>query len=275
VSQPGVVSAGSLSGRVAVVTGGGTNLGFAAASELVSAGANVVIAGRRQEVLSEAAEALGERSSYVVADIRENEGAEAIIGSALERHGRLDLLLNNAGGQFWAPAEGVSTNGFSAVRRLNVEGTLRMCEVAYELAMRPAAAGTIVNTTVSPHQGMPGMAHTGAARAAVEAITADLASRWATDGVSLVSVALGRFATESLKKYPEPIWRTAAETVPLQRLGEVADYGALISLLVGPLGRAMSGTTISLDGALDNWHGSWPPPSTGHQDGLVPTEQRR
>lgn len=275
MTHPAVLASEALAGRVAIVTGGGTNLGFAAASELIACGSHVVIAGRRAEVLEEACGRLGPHASWVSADIREDAGAEAIVGRALDEHGRLDFLLNNAGGQFWAPAEGVSANGFSAVRRLNVEGTLRMCEVAHELAMKPAGGGTIVNTTVSPHHGMAGMVHTGAARAAVEAIGRDLAAQWAKSGTSVVSVALGRFATESLKKYPEPIWKTAEQTVPLQRLGEMRDYGALVTLLAGPLGQAMSGTTVTLDGALDNWHGAWPPPETGHDGGLVPTEERR
>ena len=92
--------------------------------------------------------------------------------------GRLDLLLNNAGGQYMVPAEDLATKGWRAVQRLNVDGTLAMCTAAYELAMRDAGAGTIVNVTVSPHHGMPAMAHTGAARAAVEAITRELASAY-------------------------------------------------------------------------------------------------
>ena len=275
MNTPAVLSEQALNGKVAVITGGGTNLGFAAAQELVACGASVIIAGRRADVLEDAAAQLGPAASWVAGDIREDQGAEAIIRAALDEHGRLDFLLNNAGGQFWAPAEGISPNGFSAVRKLNVEGTLRMCEAAYELAMKPAGGGTIANTTVSPHHGMAGMVHTGAARAAVEALGRELAVRWASDGVNVISVALGRLATESLKKYPEPIWKSAEQTVPLQRLGEMRDYGALATLLAGPLGQAMSGTTVTLDGALDNWHGSWPPPETGHDDGLVPTEKRR
>lgn len=269
-----LLAADALQGKVAVVTGGGTNLGLAAAEELAACGASVVIAGRREEVLQAALTRLGVNASCVVADIREDEGADAIITAALERHGRLDLLLNNAGGQFWAPAEGISTNGFAAVRRLNVEGTLRMCEAAWELAMRVQGEGTIINTTVSPHTGMPGMAHTGAARAAVESLTRDLASRWSADGVAVIALALGRLATESLKKYPEPIWKTAAQTVPLQRLGDTADYGSLVSLLLGRPGRELSGSVIDLDGGLANWHGAWPPPESGHTDGLVPTEAK-
>jgi citronellol/citronellal dehydrogenase len=255
-----------------LVTGGGTNLGKAAAAELLRCGASVVIAGRREDVLEATCGELGEGCSYVAGDIRTREGALAIVGAALERHGRLDLLLNNAGGQYFVPAEGITAKGWNAVTRLNVGGTLAMCEAAYELSMRDAG-GTIVNVTVSPHQGFPAMAHTGAARAAVEALTKELAARWADDGVSVVAIALGRLATESLRKYPAELWRRAAETVPLQRLGEVEEYGWLVALLAGRLGRSLSGSVVTLDGALDNWTGPWPPADLS-RDGQVPTEER-
>jgi citronellol/citronellal dehydrogenase len=258
---------------VALVTGGGTNLGKAAATELVRCGASVVIAGRREEVLAETAAALGEGGSWVAGDIREGAGAEAIVSGVLDRHGRLDFLLNNAGGQYFVPAEGITAKGWNAVQRLNVAGTLAMCEAAYHLAMREAG-GTIVNVTVSPHQGFPAMAHTGAARAAVEALTKELAAQWAPDGVAVSAVALGRLATESLKKYPAELWRRAAESVPLQRLGEVEEYGWLVALLATPMGRALSGSVVTLDGALDNWTGPWPPQALV-RDGGVPTEDRR
>jgi citronellol/citronellal dehydrogenase len=257
---------------VAVVTGGGTNLGKAAAAELLRCGASVVIAGRRGEVLADAAAELGPGCSWVAADIRRPEGPEAIVGAALERHGRLDLLLNNAGGQYFVPAEGITAKGWNAVHRLNVDGTLAMCEAAHQLAMR-SHGGTIVNVTVSPHQGFPAMAHSGAARAAVEGMTRELAGAWAADGVWVVAVALGRLATESLRKYPVELWKRAAASVPLQRLGAVEEYGWLVALLATPLGRALSGSVVTMDGALDNWTGPWPPPELS-RDGEVPTEDR-
>jgi len=257
-----------------VVTGGGTNLGKAAAEELVRCGAAVIIAGRRAEVLEEAAAHLGERCSWVTGDIREPDGARAIIAAALERHGRVDVLLNNAGGQYFAPAEGITAKGWNAVTRLNIGGTLAMCEAARELAMRPSRAGTIINVTVSPHHGFPAMAHTGAARAAVEALTRELAAGWAAEGIAVTAVALGRLATDSLRKYPADLWRRAAEGVPLQRLGAVREYGWLVALLATPLGRAFSGSVITLDGGLDNWQGRWPPEDLA-QHGDVPTEERR
>ena len=266
-----VFADGLLDGQVAVVSGGGTNLGKAAAAELVRCGASVLIAGRREEVLEAAADEIG--CSYVVGDVRGGDQARGIVQAALDRHGRLDLLLNNAGGQYFVPAEGITDNGWNAVQRLNVDGTLTMSETAYELAMKPAKRGMIVNVTVSPHQGFPAMAHTGAARAAVEALTNELAAAWAGDGVSVVAVAIGRFDTESLRKYPAELWRSAAATVPLQRLGDVAEYGWLIALLASGLGAAFSGSVVTLDGALDNWTGPWPPAGLS-RDGEVPTEER-
>jgi citronellol/citronellal dehydrogenase len=225
-------------------------------------------------VLQEAAEEIGEPCSFAVGDIRERDGREGLVGAALERHGKLDFLLNNAGGQYFVPAEAIAQKGWRAVQRLNVEGTVGMCRAAHDLAMGPARSGTIVNVTVSPHRGFPAMAHTGAARAAVEAFTRELASQWAADTVSVVALALGRFATESLRKYPAELWQKAALTVPLQRLGTVEEYGWLVALLASPLGSAFSGSVVTLDGALDNWNGPWPPPDLT-RDGQVPTEERR
>ena len=269
-----VFAEGALAGQVAIVTGGGTNLGKAAAAELARCGASVVIVGRRQEVLEEAASEIGQRCAWVSGDIRTREGAELIIGSVLERHGRVDFLLNNAGGQYFVPAESIATKGWRAVQRLNVAGTIAMCHAARELAMGPAGGGTIVNVTVSPHHGMPAMAHTGTARAAVEAVTRDLAAEWAPAGVTVTAIALGRFATESLRKYPAELWRRAAQSVPLQRLGTLEEYAWLVALLASPLGRAFSGSIVTIDGALDNWSGPWPP-SDLVRDGEVPTEERR
>jgi citronellol/citronellal dehydrogenase len=264
-----------LAGRTAIVTGGGTNLGRAAAAELLACGADVVIAGRRREVLEEAAGALGERCTWVAGDIREPDQAQAIVEAALERTGRLDVLVNNAGGQYFAPAEAITAKGWGAVMRLNVEGTMQMTRAAAERAFLPAGGGTVINVTVSPHHGMPAMAHTGAARAAVEQLTRELAERWSGDGVAVVAAALGRFDTESLRKYPEAVYRQAAASVPLQRLGRMEEFGWLVAMLGSPLGRALSGTVVTLDGAADNWWGPWPPQQILDEGGAVPVEERK
>jgi len=266
---------GLLAGQTAVVTGGGTNLGRHAAAELLACGADVVIAGRREDVLAATCDELGERCSWVAGDIREPDQARAIVQGALDRTGRLDVLVNNAGGQYFVPAEAITAKGWGAVMRLNVEGTMTMTRAAAEAAFLPAGRGTVVNITVSPHHGMPAMAHTGAARAAVEALARELAEAWASDGVSVVAAAIGRFDTESLRKYPEVVWRQAALSVPLQRLGRMEEFGWLVGLLASPLGRALSGSVVTLDGGADNWWGPWPPPHITDDAGTVPTEARR
>jgi citronellol/citronellal dehydrogenase len=270
-----VFAPGLLSGRVALVTGGGTGLGKATALELVRCGATVAIVGRRADVLEEAVAEIGASANWIAGDIREHEEAERLVASVLERHGRLDVLVNNAGGQYFTPAEGIAAKGWRAVWRLNVDGMLNMAEAAHERAMGPAGAGTIVNVTLSPHHGMPGMAHSGAARAAVEELTRELARRWAGEGIAVTAVAAGHFDTEALEKYPASLRAGMARTVPLQRLGAVAEHAWLVALLASPLGKAFSGSTVTLDGARDNWFGPWPPPGLADETGEVPTEERK
>jgi citronellol/citronellal dehydrogenase len=301
-----IFAPGLLGGRAALVTGGGTGLGKATALELARCGAAVTIAGRRAEVLEQAAAeiraALGASRSgeaepgavalrdtagvgvggpgpasvdWVAGDVREQDDAARLVRSVLERRGRFDLLVNNAGGQFFSPAELIAAKGWRAVWRLNVEGMLNMAEAAFELAFAPATAGTIVNVTLSPHHGMPGMAHSGAARAAVEALTRELALRWADAGVAVSAVAAGHFATDALEKYPQALRAGMARSVPLQRLGEVAEHAWLVALLASPLGRAFNGSTVTLDGARDNWFGPWPPPGLAGESGEVPVEARK
>jgi citronellol/citronellal dehydrogenase len=269
---------GLLSGRVALVTGGGTGLGKATALELARCGAAVTIAGRRAEVLELATRVIGDRAGgadWVAGDVRERAEAERLVATVLERRGRLDLLVNNAGGQYFTPAELIAARGWRAVWRLNVDGMLNMAETAFELALRPAGGGTIVNVTLSPHHGMPGMAHSGSARATVEALTRELALRWAEAGVVVTAVAAGHFDTEVMAKYPDAVRAGMARSVPLQRLGTVAEHAWLLTLLASPLGRAFNGSTVTLDGARDNWLGPWPPPGLADESGTVPTEERR
>jgi citronellol/citronellal dehydrogenase len=193
----------------------------------------------------------------------------------LDRSGRLDVLVNNAGGQFFSPAELIAAKGWRAVWRLNVEGMLNMAETAFELALGPAGSGMVVNVTLSPHNGMPGMAHSGSARATVEALTRELAQRWSAAGVAVTAVAAGHFDTEVLAKYPANVRAGASRTVPLQRLGTVAEHAWLVAMLASPLGRSFNGSTITLDGARDNWCGPWPPPGLADESGEVPSEERR
>jgi citronellol/citronellal dehydrogenase len=261
---------GLLDGRVALVTGGGTGLGKASALELVRCGARVTIVGRRSEVLEDAAAEInayavaGTGADWLAGDVRDSDEARRMVGTVLERRGRLDVLVNNAGGQFFSPAELIAAKGWRAVWRLNVEGGLNMAEAAFELAFAQAGTGTVVNVTLSPHNGMPGMAHSGSARATVEALTRELARRWQPAGVTVTAVAAGHFDTEVLSKYPASVRAGASQTVPLQRLGTVSEHAWLVS-----------GSTITLDGARDNWCGPWPPAGLADEEGEVPTEARR
>jgi citronellol/citronellal dehydrogenase len=297
-----IFAPGVLSGQVALVTGGGTGLGRATALELARCGAHVTIAGRRAEVLEQAvgeiaaalggaageagamakeagamageAGAMAGEADWVAGDVREREDAQRLVGTVLERHGRLDLLVNNAGGQYFTPAELIAAKGWRAVWRLNVDGVLNMAEAAFELAFAPARGGTIVNVTLSPHHGMPGMAHSGSARATVEVLTRQLATRWADSGVAVTAVAAGVFETEVLAKYPASVRAGMSRTVPLQRLGDAAEHAWLVALLASPLGRSFSGSTVTLDGARDNWAGPWPPAGLADESGEVPREER-
>ena len=276
-----------LAGQVALVTGGGTGLGKATALELARCGAAVAIAGRRADVLAQAASEIeaevGAEVQTAVGDVREPGDARGLIAEVLGHRGGLDLLVNNAGGQFFSPAELIAAKGWRAVWRLNVDGMLNMAEAAYELALAPGARGErggghrakVVNVTLSPHHGMPGMAHSGAARATVEALTRELAARWAASGVTVTAVAVGTFDTEVMAKYPASLQAGMARSVPVQRRGRSEEHAWLVALLASPLGDAFNGSTVTLDGARDNWFGPWPPPGLADESGEVPVEERR
>jgi citronellol/citronellal dehydrogenase len=279
-----IFAPGLLSGQVALVTGGGTGLGRETALEFVRSGALVTIAGRRSEVLEEAVERIeaevagvagAGRVDSVSGDVRERADADQLVKTVLERHGRLDLLVNNAGGQYFTPAELIAEKGWQAVWRLNVEGMLNMCESAFELAFAPGGGGTIINVTLSPHHGMPGMAHSGAARATVEALTRELAGRWRDAGVCVSAVAAGHFETEVLAKYPASVRAGTARSIPVQRMGQPIEHAWLVTLLASPVGRGFNGSTVTLDGARDNFVGPWPPPGIVDDSGEVPVEERR
>ncbi len=194
----------------------------------------------------------------------------------LERHGRIDLLVNNAGGQFMTPAEDITPKGFRTVIRLNVEGTWLMSHTVATKAMIPAEGGKIVNVTLSPHHGLPGMAHSSAARAAVENLTRVLAIEWARFGITLTALAAGHFATETLRtKYPKPVVEGVATTVPLGRLGTEEEFAWMVAFLASPAGDYHSGSIITIDGARDNWFGPWPPGGLVDAGGKPLAEERK
>ena len=266
-----------LAGQVALVSGGGSGLGRATAVELAACGAHVVVCGRRLEPLEETV-ALAEegRCTAITCDIREEEWVEVLVDDVLERHGRIDLLVNNAGGQFLTPAEDITPKGFRTVIRLNVEGTWLMSHTVATKAMIPSGrGGKIVNVTLSPHHGLPGMAHSSAARAAVENLTRVLSIEWARFGITLTALAAGHFATETLRtKYPRAVVDGVAGTVPLGRLGTEEEFAWLVAFVASPGGDYMSGSIVTVDGARDNWFGSWPPGGL-EESGKPLAEERR
>jgi citronellol/citronellal dehydrogenase len=261
------------------VSGAGTGLGRATALELAALGATVVGCGRRseplEEMVAEVTEA-GDRAEFEPLDIREAEAVDGFIDGVLERHGRLDLLVNNAGGQFMSPAEAISPKGFRTVIELNVQGTWQMTHAAATKAFIPQRGGKVVSITVSPHMGFPGMVHTGAARAAVENMMRTLSVEWARFGVRLVAVAVGQFDTETLRtKYPKAVVDNVAGTVPAGRLGTEEEMAWLVAYLASPAGDFYSGCVITIDGARDNWFGSWPPRGASGEGGEPLAEERR
>jgi citronellol/citronellal dehydrogenase len=273
-----IFAPGLLDGQVCVVSGGGTGLGRASAVELARLGATVAICGRRPEPLDQAVEeieAAGGRAEAVPMDIREEDAVEQLFEGLLARHGQVDVLVNNAGGQFLSPAEAISPKGFRTVVELNVTGTWLMTHAAATRAFIPQRAGKVISVTLSPHNGMPGMVHSGAARAAVENMMRTLAVEWSRFNIRLCAVAAGQFDTETLRtKYPREIVENVSRTVPLGRLGTESEMSWLIAYLASPAGDFFSGTVITIDGARDNWFGPWPPGVYG-DFGELPAEERR
>ena len=238
-------------GKVALVTGGGTGIGRATARELVRTGARVVICGRREDPLAAVQEELGDACLAVPADVREPEEVESLVDRALAHFGRIDVLVNNAGGQFLAPAEDISLKGWRAVHRLNVDAVWNLTQTVATRSMIPNGEGVAVFIGFSPRRGMVEMAHAAAARAAIENLAGSLALEWSKHGIRTVCVALGNIATEGLDGYGEERVAEWEREVPLGRLGTPEEAAALIAFLVSSGGAYVTGTTVVMDGGLD------------------------
>ncbi len=278
-SHSQVFREGLLEGQVVAVSGAGTGFGRETALELARLGATVVGCGRRPEPLAETAElaaGLPGRFEHEALDIREEEPVERFFDALLERHGRLDVLLNNAGGQFLAPAESITPKGFRTVIDLNVNGTWLMTHAAATKAFIPQEGGKVISVTLSPHNGMPGMVHSGAARAAVENMMRTLAIEWSRFQIKTCALAAGQFATETfLTKYPQAVLDHVARSVPLGRTGRAEEIAWMVAYLASPAGDFVSGTTITIDGARDDWVGPWPPQTLTTESGEAVAEERR
>jgi citronellol/citronellal dehydrogenase len=248
-------------GQVAIVTGGGSGIGRCTAHELASLGASVALVGRKPDKLAAVRseiEAAGGAASAHACDIRDEASVRAAVAAVLERHGRIDALVNNAGGQFPAPLERISANGWDAVVRTNLTGGFLMARECYTQWLHEHG-GAIVNILADMWHGMPGMGHSGAARAGMLNFTETAALEWAP--VRVNAIAPGFIASSGMDQYPPemgPLIRSMPSLVPLRRLGTESEVAAAIVFLLSPASRFTSGACLRIDGAAPNAKRVWP-----------------
>ncbi|MBI4989370.1 MAG: SDR family oxidoreductase [Rhodocyclales bacterium] len=257
-----VFRAGLFAGQSVVVTGGGSGIGRCTAHELAALGAKVALVGRKPEKLDtvqrEIAAAGGAATAHAC-DIREEEQVCATVDAVLAAHGRIDGLVNNAGGQFPAPLRDISLKGWEAVVRTNLTGGFLMARECYRRWME-AHGGAIVNMSADMWGGMPGMAHSGAARAGMVNFTESAACEWAASGVRVNAVAPGWIASSGFETYPPEVqqWaKTLKQKIPLQRFGTESEASAAIVFLLSEAASFITGTTLRIDGGVLNARPTW------------------
>ena len=261
VFQPGLFK-----GHVALLTGGGSGIGRCTAHELAALGASVAIVGRNADKLERVRaeiEAAGGTCSTHACDIREEDTVRATVAAVLERHGRIDGLVNNAGGQFPSPLATISAKGWDAVVRTNLTGGFLMARECVTQWMGDAG-GAIVNVIADIWGGMPGMGHSGAARAGMLNFTETAALEWAP--VRVNAVAPGWIASSGMDRYPPEMASTIRgirKLVPLQRLGTESEVSAAIVFLLSPAAAFVSGACLRIDGAAPNAKRIWPQVGSG------------
>ncbi|MEA2521134.1 MAG: citronellol/citronellal dehydrogenase [Actinomycetota bacterium] len=260
----GVLRPEANTGKVVLGTGGGTGIGRATALSFARTGASLAICGRRPEPLEvarAAIEAEGARCLALQCDIREPDQVDALLAAVLDRFERIDVLVNNAGGQFVAPAEDISAKGWRAVHRLTVDAAWNMTQQVAVRSMIPERSGLVVFIGFSPRRGITGFAHASAARAALENLASGIAIEWSRYGIRAVCVAAGTIDTEGLAGYGEEAVTRARALVPLGRLGEPSEVGEVIAFLASAGGAYVTGSTVVVDGGLDAWGLGEPPPA--------------
>ena len=244
--------------RAAIVTGGGTGIGRATAIALHRDGFGVVIAGRRPEPLEQTRALIGDGCVVYPGDIREPEVSAGLVEECMSRFGRIDCLVNNAGGQFTAAAEDISPGGWRAVRRLNLDAPWFLTQAVAKRFMI-ANGGRVISVVLCPERGIAGMAHSSAARAGMGALTRTLAMEWGRHGIALNCVAPCWIDTEGVRGYDLDLDEVAAQ-VPMKRLGSAAEVGDLIAYLASPAAGYITGQTIAIDGGVDLTSSGWEPP---------------
>ena len=255
-----------LEGEVILVTGGGTGIGRAISAACARLGARVFIGGRRAEPLTETCEALNgelgeERVAAAQLNLRDEAQAEAWVAAAEERWGKIDALVNNAGGQFPSPALQIRPKGWRAVIDTNLNGSWWVTQAAGR-RLCAQRSGRVISIVANMWRGFPGMAHTGAARAAIVNLTKSLALEWARHRVLVNAVAPGVIQSSGLDNYPPAVQalleKTVPEQIPLGALGTVEDVAAAVVYLLSPAGRYLTGETLCVDGGQQHWGSVFP-----------------
>jgi peroxisomal 2,4-dienoyl-CoA reductase len=264
MSARDVFRPGLLDGQVALVTGGGTGIGRGIANALAECGADVAIASRSPANLESALAELrahGRRVIAVEANVREPEAMQRAVARTVDELGRLDVLVNNAAGNFYAPSADLTPNGWRAVVETDLYGTFYGCQAAYPV-MQAQGGGRIVSISMTLHyRGWPLMAHATAAKAGVDALTRTLAVEWAKDGIRVNAIAPGPIPTEGVKKAFTPpnadapdlfsMEKYAKAAIPLGRWGTPEDVGNMVVYLASPAGDWITGAIMVVDGG--NW----------------------
>lgn len=252
-----IFRAGLFADQTAVVTGGGTGIGRCIAHELAALGATVVLWGRREGPLRATVAEIeddGHRATFVTGDIRSADAVDAALDAVIARHGRVDLLVNNAGGQFSAFAVDITANGFDAVVRNNLLGGFLVARACYVHSMRERG-GAIVNVTADHARGIPLMSHSSAARAAMANLTRTLAVEWAESGVRVNAVAPGFVASSGYDTYEgEPFHERLAQLPRLtlaQRHGTESEVSAAVMFLLSEAASYITGHELLVAGGSD------------------------